>query len=68
LGYVVYVNHPANKAIIHNTDCGKYTNRRRDKTINGFWSEIFESYEEALNYAKKTGKKNVDSCAFCVKD
>lgn len=30
--YVVYVNHPTNKAIVHDTECGKYTNRRRDRT------------------------------------
>ena len=65
--YVVYVNHPTNKAIVHDTDCGKYTKRRRDRTINGYWSEIFKNFEEAMNYAKRTGKKNIDTCAFCIK-
>ncbi len=46
--YVVYVNHPNNKAIVHDTDCGKYTNRRRDRTHNGYWSD-FERFEEAWN-------------------
>ena len=67
MGYVVYVNHPNNKAMVHDTNCGKYTNRRRDKTIHGYWSQAFRSVEEALNYARGTGKKNVDTCAFCVK-
>ena len=65
--YVVYVNHPNNKAIVHNTNCGKYTSRRRDKTINGYWSEIFTDLRVASEYAKGTGKTNVDSCAFCIK-
>jgi len=65
--YVIYVNHPNNKAIVHDTDCGKYTGRRRDKTINGYWSETFETLEEALNYASRTGKANIDTCAFCIK-
>jgi hypothetical protein len=65
--YVVYVNHPNNKAIVHDTDCGKYTNRRRDRTHNGYWSETFKSFEEAWNYAKSTGKRTVDTCAFCIR-
>lgn len=65
--YVVYVNHPTNKAIVHDTDCGKYTNRRRDRTHNGYWSETFESFEESWNYAKSTGKKTVDTCAFFIR-
>nr|QNO55459.1 hypothetical protein DEIOECNE_00009 [Methanosarcinales archaeon ANME-1 ERB7] len=46
--YVVYVNHPNIKAIVHDTDCGKYTNRRRDRTHNRYWSD-FEPFEEAWN-------------------
>ena len=34
--FVFYVNHPNNKATIHATICGKFTNRRRDKTLNGY--------------------------------
>ncbi len=68
--YVVYVNHPNNKAIVHTTTCGKYTKRRRDKTHNGYWSiverEPFETIEEAMSFARSTGKATVDSCAFCV--
>ncbi len=63
--YIVYVNHPTNKAIVHSTLCGKYTNRRRDKTINGYWSETFKNFKDAMNYAEATGKKHIDTCAFC---
>jgi len=70
-GYVVYVNHPTNKAIIHTTICGKFTSRRRDKTFNGYWSitehEPFKAIKDAQEYAKKKGKKNIDTCAFCIK-
>ena len=65
MSYVVYVNHPNNKAIVHSTLCGKYTNRRRDKTINGYWSDVFENFKNAMSYAKAIGKKNVDTCSLC---
>ena len=69
--YVVYVNHPTNKAIVHATSCGKFTKRRRDKTLNGYWSIVerspFKTIEEARDFANKTGKKSIDTCAFCIK-
>ena len=65
MGYVVYVNHPTNKAIVHNTDCSRYVNRKRDKTSNGYWTIPFPTQQAAWNYAKSTGKKTIDSCAFC---
>lgn len=65
--YVVYVNHPTSKAMVHNTSCGKYTKRRRNKTIHGYWSETFKAFEEALSFAKNTNKSNIDTCAFCIK-
>jgi hypothetical protein len=71
MSYVVYVNHPSNRAMIHSTICGRLIMRRRDKTFNGYWSIIeekpFNTIEEARNYAKKTGKRNIDTCAFCIK-
>lgn len=55
MGYTVYVNHPNNKAIIHSTSCGKFVKRRRDETLNGYWSiveqEPFETIKDARNYA-----------------
>lgn len=68
LGYVVYVNHPNNKAIVHDETCSKYTNRRRNQTHNGFWTEPFESFEEAMKFAKTTGKRRTDTCALCIRD
>lgn len=64
--FIVYVNHPTNKAIIHNVDCHKYKNRKRDKTINGYWSDMFMDFESAKKFAVSRGKKNVDTCAFCM--
>ena len=51
------MNHPNNKAIVHDTDCGKYTNRRRYRTHNGYWPETFERFEAAWNYVKGIGKR-----------
>jgi len=67
VGFVVYVNFQNNKAVVHNVTCWVYRHRKRDRTVNGFWSEIFESFETSLEFAKSTGRKKVDSCAFCVK-
>lgn len=66
MNYVVYVNHPNNKAVVHSTSCGKYINRRRDKTVNGFWSETFETLEEALDYERKTGKRELTLMLFVL--
>ena len=65
MAFVVYVNYPNNKAIVHNTNCGKYQSRKRNKTHNGYWTEPMTSMENALNYAKSTGKKTIDTCSFC---
>ena len=69
--FVFYVNHPNNKATIHATICGKFVSRRRDKTLNGYWSTVehepFKALRDAEEYAKKTGKKNINKCAFCIK-
>ena len=64
--YVVYVNHPNNKAIVHDTNCSKYINRKRNETHNGFWSDAFETLDDAKKYSTNAGKKNIDTCAFCV--
>jgi len=67
MGYVVYVNHPVSKAMIHDEKCKYYRNRKADQTPNGFWKGIFESYEEALQFAKSTGKRNIGSCTRCIR-
>lgn len=66
MGYVVYVNHPVSKAMIHDEKCTCYRNRKADQTPDGFWEDIFESYEEALQFAKSTGKRYIGSCTFCI--
>jgi hypothetical protein len=69
--FVFYVNHPNNKATIYATICGKFVSRRRDKTLNGYWSTVehepFITLKAAEEYAKKTGKQNINKCAFCIK-
>jgi hypothetical protein len=63
--YVVYVNHPNNKAIIHNEGCHKYRNRRRNETHNGYWKRSFNNFKEATEFAQSTQKGTIDYCAFC---
>jgi hypothetical protein len=65
MGYVVYVNTPNNKAIVHSVECGKYTSRKRNESHNGFWTEHFSHFDDAWRYAKSTGKRVVDICSFC---
>jgi hypothetical protein len=66
MAHVVYVNHPNNKGMVHNTSCGKYESRLRDRTMNGYWSQTFTTLPEAQQYATSTGKRNVGTCAFCT--
>ncbi len=63
--YVVYVNTPTNKAIVHDTSCGKYQARKRNRTSNGFWTQPYSDFATAWQFAQSTGKKTVDTCAFC---
>jgi len=62
----VYVNHPNNKAIVHRDSCGCY--RGIDKTHNGYWKHGFETAEQALEFARNTGKQIIDFCALCCRD
>ncbi|MDH5782863.1 MAG: hypothetical protein OEZ35_04260 [Candidatus Bathyarchaeota archaeon] len=64
--YVVYVNHPNNKAIVHRETCRVYVHRRRDDTHNGYWRGLFEKLADAESFARSTGKKRIDTCAFCL--
>lgn len=65
MGYMVYVNHPNNKAIIHTDQCFKYIKRKRDVTHNGYWTGPFRDLNEATEFARLTQKKTIDRCAFC---
>jgi hypothetical protein len=66
--FVFYVNHSNNKTTIHAAICGKFVSRRLDKTLNGYWSiveyEPFKAIRDAEEYTKKTGKQNINKCAF----
>ena len=64
--WVVYVNHPNNKAIVHSDSCHRYRNRRREKTHNGYWEGKFGDFDEARAFAHSTQKKKTDCCAFCI--
>lgn len=68
--YVVYVDHPADKAVVHSVDCGRFVHRKRDRALNGYWSTVerepFETLDGAISYARKTGMKNVDTCVLCI--
>ncbi|GEM_PF-687838 len=68
MGYAVYVNFPNNKAIIHSENCHVFRNRRRDRTPNGFWRMGFNDIESALDFARQTGRKTIDPCAFCLRN
>ncbi|WP_287794855.1 hypothetical protein [Archaeoglobus sp.] len=46
MGYVVYVNHPNNNAIVHDELCSRYRYRKRDQTHNGFWTKPFETLKK----------------------
>jgi hypothetical protein len=63
----VYVNKPTSKARVHRTDCPEYVHRKADETSNGFWKGPFRNFNDAWNFAIRTGKKNVDSCSKCHK-
>lgn len=67
MSYVVYVNGPVNRAIVHSQACHKYQNHLADRTPNGFWTDPFVSFETAWAFAQSTGKKTVDKCAFCCR-
>ena len=65
MAYVVYVNNPTNKALVHKTSCGKYLNRRRDKTYNGYWTKPYTDFKDAWVFAQSTRKKILDTCSIC---
>lgn len=66
--YRVYENWSArpDKAIIHRADCS-YANDGpiRPPTKNGQWHGPFATFEEALEAAKGTGRKDVRGCKYC---
>ena len=51
--------------MVHKSTCGRFINRKRDNTLNGFWKMNIDSFDLAMDFARDTNKKNVDSCAIC---
>lgn len=64
--YVVYVNHPNNKALIHSATCGFYIHRKAENLRTGYW-KAFETRKDAETFANKTGKQKVRPCKTCCK-
>lgn len=63
--YVVYVNTPNNKALVHSDRCANYIKRVADRTAAGYWSSPFATREAALAYGKSLGKKRVANAMGC---
>ena len=69
MAYCVYENYPTNKARIHFSNCGhaRYNGAEdcsRRPTPNGRWHGAFDTFEEALRAARRTGRK-VSECKHC---
>lgn len=72
--YVVYVTERKNKAIVHQTRCPVYMNRKFNPQ-HVYWSDqvlpfghgIFETREEAEDYAKGTRMTDTRTCIICLK-
>lgn len=53
--FVVYVNTPNNKALVHDARCAFYR-KNKGITLNGFWSDELTTLDGAMAYARLTGK------------
>ena len=62
--YAVHVDHPTNTAKIHKATCTWFKKRIPDGH-DRYWRFGFKTYDEALNFANKSGKKHVSDCYFC---
>lgn len=65
--YAVYVAELMDYARVHNENCRYYKKRKSDESDTGYWKAGFRTKEDALNYAKGTGKRKVDICNICLK-
>ncbi len=63
--YVVYINTPMNKAIVHSDACAHYQRRKADSTPNGSWVGGFRSRNEALDFARSQKKARAESAKRC---
>ncbi len=66
-GFAVYMDDPEDYAMVHRESCGHYQNRKGDQMDTGYWKGGFRSKKEALNFAQKTEKSDVDTCGKCMK-
>ena len=67
MGFVVYISRSHDRAVIHHESCTWYRKRLGNRTRVGYWSEVFESYEKAEEFAKRSGRKRVENCKVCLK-
>ena len=69
--YWVYVNHPNNKAIVHEAACSHCNDGRGmvdDKSRwNGEWRGPFRDASVALKKANESGKRNIRLCGHCAR-
>ncbi len=65
MSYVVYVNDPTDKAFAHEAGCRRSAKRKADRTRNGYWADGFGTREQALAFARGTGKRNVRAAKCC---
>ena len=66
MSYVVYVNHPTDKAFVHEAEYWRSVRRQADRTANGYWADEFGAQEAALAFARSTGKGNVRLAKCCA--
>jgi hypothetical protein len=64
--FVVYVNHPNHKALVHRSDCGHYLDRKADHLPTGFWSRLFTEQASVRDFALMTRKRRVDDARCCL--
>lgn len=63
--FVVYVNHPNNKAFIHRADCDYYLRRKANRPT-GSWSSLYSDHSEAHAFALATRKRHVHDASCCL--
>ena len=69
--YWVYVNHPTDKALVHEAGCSFCNDGRgmvEDKSrFNGEWHGPYDEPGAALRKARGTGKSTVRWCGHCAR-
>ncbi len=65
MNYVVYVDKPDSKALVHEAACRYYFNRKTTIPEDGGWSTLFRSKEEALAFATSTGMHDARLAMRC---